>query len=284
MNKIRYFVQGVIALLVMSTNTIVLTLVIFVLAVFKLLVPYKPFRYMLTRWLSWLGELWISINKLVLWFYRGMVWDIQLPEVLDLKSRYLVMCNHQSWVDILVLQSCLNRRAPFMRFFLKKKLAWVPFLGVAWWALDMPFLRRHTQEEMLKNPSLRGKDLENAAPACEKLKHIPVSMMSFPEGTRFSQLKHSQQNSWYQHLLSPSFGGIGQVFYCFGDALQSAIDVTIYYPDGVPIFWQLVSGQIRKISVRAKLRPVDQSLRGVWPNYSAPSAGASSACWYGAAC
>jgi 1-acyl-sn-glycerol-3-phosphate acyltransferase len=116
----------------MSTNTIILTLVIFVLALFKLMVPYKPFKYMLTRWLSGLGELWISINKFVLGFYRGMVWDIELPEGLDAKSRYLVMCNHQSWVDILVLQSCLNRRAPFMR-------ALSPTTG--WWTMVLtPFI------------------------------------------------------------------------------------------------------------------------------------------------
>ncbi len=217
----------------------------------------------MTRGLSSLGELWVSVNKGLTWFYRGMEWDVQIPQEIDHKTRYLVFCNHQSWVDILVLQHCLNRRAPFMRFLLKQQLIWVPFLGVAWWALDMAFLRRHSRQQLLKNPSLRGKDLENAAKACEKLKHIPVSMMTFPEGTRFTKAKHEQQNSPFKHLLKPRYGGIGQVLYSFDDAMEYLIDVTIVYPHGTPNVWQFISGQIRKISVRIRLRPIDEVLRGI---------------------
>ena len=199
LNKFRYGLQGSIVLLLVSISTIVLTTVIFTLSIFKLIAPLGRARNAMTHWLSSLGELWISVNKGVTWFYRGMEWDIQLPDGLSHKHRYLVCCNPQSWVDILVLQHCLNRRVPFMRFLLKQQLIWVPFLGVAWWALDMAFLRRYSRQQLLKNPALRGKDLENAARACEKLKHIPVSMMTFPEGTRFTAAKREQQNSPFQH-------------------------------------------------------------------------------------
>ena len=263
LNKLRFALDGSAALLVIALNTIVLTLVIFVLALIKRIAPQGAVANTITHWLSSLGELWVSVNKGVLWLYRSMEWDIRLPEGLDRNARYLVLCNHQSWVDIVVLQYCLNRRAPFMRFMLKQQLIWVPFLGVAWWALDMPFLRRYSKQDLLKNPALRGKDLENAASACEKLKHIPVSMMSFPEGTRFTPAKHITQKSIYSHLLLPRYGGIGQVLYSFGDALKSVIDVTIYYPGGTPTFWQFVSGQVRRISVSARLRSIDAGLRGV---------------------
>ncbi len=263
LSQLRHAIQGVVALLLVGICTILLTLVMFVLALFKLILPAGSVANALTRFLSGLGTLWVSVNKAVLSCYRGMHWDVEMPAELDPKGRYLVICNHQSWVDILVLQYCLNRRAPFMRFMLKHQLMWVPFLGVAWWALDMPFLRRHSRAELLKNPALRGKDLENAARACEKLKHIPVSMMAFPEGSRFTPAKHAQQKSPYQHLLLPRYGGLGQVLYSFNDAMRSAIDVTIFYPDGIPTYWQLISGQIRHVTVRARVRPIDAGLRGV---------------------
>jgi len=263
LNTIRYAVQGSAALLVISLNTIVLALIIFVLGVFKRITPPGAASNAISRSLSLLGEAWISVNKLVLSFYRGMQWKIDMPGDLDPGGRYLVLCNHQSWVDIVVLQYCLNRRVPFMRFMLKQQLIWVPFLGVAWWALDMPFLRRYSKQELLRNPALRGKDLENAARACEKLKHIPVSMMSFPEGTRFTRAKQAQQKSPYQHLLVPRYGGVGQVLYSFGDALKTVIDVTVFYPGGVPTFWQFISGQVRKISVSIRQRSIDENLRGV---------------------
>jgi 1-acyl-sn-glycerol-3-phosphate acyltransferase len=262
LTKLRYALQGVIVLLVVSASTVVLTAVIFMLAIFKLIAPRGRARNAMTRWLSSLGELWVSVNKFMASFYRGMQWDVHMPEGISHDGRYMVFCNHQSGVDILALQHCLNRRAPFGRYLLKHQLIWVPVLGVAWWALDMAFLRRYSKQELLKNPSLRGKDLENAARACEKLKHIPVSMMTFPEGTRFTSDKQRAQNSPYKHLLRPRYGGLGQVLYSFDDALDGLIDVTIIYPDGIPSVWQYVSGQVKKITVYIQLRPIGDNLRG----------------------
>ncbi len=262
LTKVRYWLQGAIVILLVTISTVVLTTVIFLLSVFKLMAPAGRARNAMTHWLSSLGELWVSINKAAVCLYP-IEWDIHMPEGISHKGRYLVFCNHQSGVDILALQHVLNRRAPFGRYLLKHQLIWVPVLGVAWWALDMAFLRRYSRQELLKNPSLRGKDLENAARACEKLKHIPVSMMTFPEGTRFSRAKRDAQNSPYQHLLRPRYGGVGQVLYSFDDALDYLIDVTIIYPDGTPSVWQYVSGQVKKITVHIQLRPIDEQLRGV---------------------
>jgi len=262
LTRARYGLQGMIVILVAAISTVVLTTVIFLLSLFKLIAPAGRARNAMTHWLSSLGELWVSVNKFAVRFYRDMEWDVHMPEGISHKGRYLVFCNHQSGVDILALQHVLNRRAPFGRYLLKHQLIWVPVLGVAWWALDMAFLRRYSKQELIRNPSLRGKDLENAARACEKLKHIPVSMMTFPEGTRFTKAKRDSQNSPYGHLLRPRYGGVGQVLYSFDDALDSLIDVTIIYPEGTPSVWHYVSGQVRKITVHIKLRPIDEELRG----------------------
>ena len=262
LTSLRYFLQGTLVLLAVIANTIFSTVVVFVLAVVKVLAPKGPARNRVTRWLSLVGEYWISFNKLMIWLLRSPEWEIQLPDDLNHEGRYLVFCNHQSWADIVVLQQCLNRRAPFMRFLLKAELIWVPFLGFCWWALDMAFLRRYSSEQLRKNPALKGKDLENAARTCEKLKHIPVSMMTFPEGTRFTRAKQEQQKSAYKHLLRPRYGGIGQVLYSFDDSLDCLIDVTIIYPDGTPDIWQYISGQVKKISVNVRLMPIGPEVRG----------------------
>lgn len=262
LTKIRYALQGSVVLLVISTSTIVFTMVLFFLSPIKFLAPGGKPRNFMNRLFAGLAGLWISINQCVTRLYRHMEWDVRLPAGLDRNGRYLVFCNHQSWVDIIVLQHCLNGRAPFMRFLLKQQLIWVPFLGFAWWALDMAFLKRYSREELLRNPSLAGKDLENAARACEKLKHIPVSMMAFPEGTRFTPDKRRRQGSPYRHLLKPRYGGLGQILYSFDDALDGLVDVTIVYPHGTPNTWQLVSGQIQKIIVDIRLRPIGDDIRG----------------------
>jgi len=39
-------------------------------------------------------------------------------------------------------------------FFIKKELMWVPFLNLAWWSLDFPFLERYSKEylDLFGNP------------------------------------------------------------------------------------------------------------------------------------
>lgn len=259
--------RGASTLLLMGISTIVLTSTIFVLAIGKFLAPQGAVANFVRRVLAGIAELWISINNVLLSLSRKTRWDVEIPPALDSRGCYLVNSNHQSWVDILVLQRCFNRRLPLLRFFLKSQLIRVPFLGIAWWALDFPFMKRASRAQLARQPGLKGKDLENARMACEKFRDIPVAMMNFPEGTRFSPAKRDAGNSPYRNLLLPRIGGVGQVLFALGDQLDALIDVTIVYPrDGIsataPTFWQLVSGQLPEIIVRAEQREIPAHLLG----------------------
>lgn len=259
--------KGAASLLVMGAYTIVLCLLLLLFALGKFLSPTPGIRGFFSRILYKVVEVWSSLNNFVLSLHRATKWDIQIPEALSRQGSYLVSSNHQSWVDILALQRAFNRKIPMLTFFIKQQLIYVPFLGAAWWALDFPFMQRPSREQIAKNPSLKGKDLESARKACEKLQHIPVAMMSFAEGTRFSQEKRQKTRSPYQNLLKPKVGGIGIVLYALGDKLQSMIDVTIVYPpkDGrghAPTFWELVTGQVPEIIVRAREVAIPAQLLG----------------------
>ena len=172
------------------------------------------------------------------------------------------MANHQSWVDILVLQRVFNREIPFLKFFLKKELIWVPVLGLTWWALDFPFMRRYTKDFLAKNPHMKGKDMDTTRRACEKFQHKPVSIMNFVEGTRFTETKHRRQQSPFTHLLKPRAGGIAFVLSAMGDKLHKLIDVTIDYPDGVPTFWDFVCGRVKQVRVNISVTPIKEIMDG----------------------
>lgn len=264
LRRLAQTARATVALLLISLNTIVLCLVLFVLALGKWLAPTPGIRDRFRRILAAIAETWISINNAILSSYGGTTWDLELPAHLDREGCYLVLSNHRSWVDILVLQRCFNRRLPLLRFFLKQSLIRVPFLGVAWWALDFPFMRRYSRQELERRPELKGRDLENARLACEKLRGVPVAMMNFPEGTRFSEAKRERFGSRYRNLLEPRMGGIGQVLYALGDSLQALVDVTIVYPDSAaaPSFWDLLAGRVPRITVRALERELPSHLRG----------------------
>ena len=266
-STVLHALRGALSLLVLGAYTIVLVLVLMVFTLGKPLTPPGRVQNVFNRAAARLVETWIGLNNALFALNRGTRWDIEVPDGLDRKGCYLVASNHRSWVDILALQKAFNRKLPVLRFFIKRELIWVPFLGAAWWALDFPFMRRPSREEIARNPQLKGKDLESARKACEKFRDRPVAMMSFAEGTRFSAAKSGQSGSPYRNLLAPKIGGIGIVLYALGDRLQSLIDVTIAYPnpadpDYRPTFWQLVSGQVPKIVVRARELAIPRYLLG----------------------
>jgi 1-acyl-sn-glycerol-3-phosphate acyltransferase len=187
-------------------------------------------------------------------------WDVEGLDDLDRRSWYLVSCNHQSWVDILVLQHLLNRRIPLLKFFIKRQLIWVPVMGLAWWALEFPFMRRHSEEYLRRHPEMRGKDQETTRRACARFSLIPTSVMSFLEGTRFTPAKHRRQGSPYRHLLKPKAGGLALALNAMGEKFRSILDVTIVYPGGPPTFWQFLCGRVDRIVVRAQSLPVPREL------------------------
>ena len=253
--------------MLITISTIVLTTVLCTLAIGKFLAPSEAFRTRVRQILAVVPETWISVNNAVLSWYRDPKWDIEITGDLDRNGCYLVSSNHQSWVDILVLQRCFNRKLPFFRFFIKSQLFWIPFLGIAWWALDMPFMHRHSRDKLARQPALKGRDLENARKACAKFVTIPVAMTNFPEGTRFSPEKRDRRKSPYRNRLQPRIGGFGQVLYALADELDALIDVTIIYPQTTstgltPTFWQLLTGEIPEIIVKAERREIPAELLG----------------------
>ncbi len=242
-------------------NTLFWVVPIVFLSFFKFL-PIKPWQRLITYALDSCASAWISINGFTQNITTKIKWDITGLDKLSPKEWYLVVSNHQSWVDILVLQRIFNRRIPFLKFFLKKELIYVPFLGVAWWALDFPFMKRYSRKFLEKHPHLKGKDIETTRKSCEKFKHKPVSVMNFLEGTRFTPVKHNQQASPYQYLLTPKAGGIAFVLNAMGEHLTKLLNVTIYYPKKVPTFWDFISGKVNEISVRVDVQNIDRSLIG----------------------
>lgn len=248
----------VIALIALST--VAHTLPLFLVAFLKWLVPIDAVRRLLGTTLVRLAESWIAFNAwLVRDFTPTRIAAVGFEGLRD-DGHYLVLANHQSWVDIVVLQTVLNRRIPFLRFFLKSELIWVPFLGLAWWALDFPFMKRYSRRELARRPELAGKDVEATRRACEKFQGMPVSVMNFVEGTRFTPAKHARQSPPYRHLLKPKAGGVAFVMDAMGSALHSVVDATIAYPAGIPTMLDLLSGRIPEVRVDIRERVIPEEL------------------------
>ncbi len=247
-------------LLVVVASTVVHVVPLLVVALVKAMLPSQRLRLACNSLLTGIAESWIALNTWLLDRYTGTRVEVSGVEAVQLDGHYLVLANHQSWVDILVLQKVFNRRIPLLRFFLKRQLFWVPLLGLAWWALDFPFMGRHTRAEIARNPELGRRDMEATRRACEKFRSIPVSVMNFVEGTRFTDEKHARQSSPYRHLLKPKAGGVAYVLDAMGDALHGLLDVTIAYPGGRPTMIDLMAGRVPLIRVSVRTRELPAAL------------------------
>jgi 1-acyl-sn-glycerol-3-phosphate acyltransferase len=251
---------GLIASILMALNALIWVPILLLVSMVKLVLPFKRVRLWIDPVLLAIAEAWIDGNGIWMALTQRTEWDVQGIEGLNPKGWYLVNSNHQSWVDILVLQRLFNRRIPLLKFFIKQELIWVPVMGLAWWALEFPFMKRHSEEFLKKHPELRGKDQETTRKACEKYALIPTSVMNFLEGTRFTPAKQARQQSPYRHLLKPKAGGMALALNAMGDKFQAILDVTIVYPDGAPTFSAFTAGKMHRVIVRVRPLPVPQHL------------------------
>ena len=246
----------------LALNTLFWCSFLFLFALVKLAVPVTRVRTSIDRVLNGIATRWVAGNSAWMRLTQRTRWDVAGLGDLPYRGWYMVNCNHQSWVDILVLQHLLNRRIPMLKFFLKRQLIYVPVIGLAWWALDFPFMRRHTDSQLKRHPEKRFDDIEATRRACEKFALVPTSVMNFAEGTRFTQSKHRAQHSPYRHLLRPKAGALALALGALGGRFDSLLDFTIVYPEGAPTFWQFLCGNVRHVVVRARQVPIPAELRG----------------------
>lgn len=259
--KMPLFIRLPIIILMVVFNTVLLVSTLLFVAFLKWCIPIAIFGRYCEGVILWLAEAWISNNSCMMRNCTSLQTHYAEHASLDPQGHYLVLSNHQSWVDIMVLQQVFNHRIPFMRFFLKQQLIWVPFLGLAWWALDFPFMRRHTKSQIQKRPELAGQDIAATRKACEKFLGKPISIMIFPEGTRFTKAKHAQQQSPFTHLLKPKSGGVAYALDAMGRGLHAMLDVTLYYPNGKPGMWDLMADRIGVVRVDVKLHEIPDAMR-----------------------
>jgi 1-acyl-sn-glycerol-3-phosphate acyltransferase len=257
----RRLLTGSTVSLLLLLNTLILIGPLLLIALLRLVLPGARLRDACAQAVMWVAETWAEIDKLIFAALTPTRWDIRGGQDLRRDRSYLVISNHQSWVDIPALVQAFNRKAPYFKFFLKQQLIWVPFLGLAFWALDYPFMKRYSKAFLERNPHLRGKDLEITRAACERFRDMPVTVVNYLEGTRCTPAKQAAQASPYRYLLKPKAGGVAFVLAALGEQLDAILDVTVVYPGARPPgFWKLISGQVADVIVDIQTRELDAQL------------------------
>jgi hypothetical protein len=250
--------RGVATLLLLTGNLVLWGTPVIAFGLVKFAVqmtaPRSRLRTRVILLLAWLGSCWVAGNNRISdMMLPATRWDVEgIPDSVRRDGHYLIVSNHVSWVDIFVLFRVFHRRTAILRFFLKQELIWVPIVGQASWALEFPFMKRHSAEYLERHPEKRGADLATTRRACQRYRHFPVAILNFLEGTRFTRKKRDEQHSPYRWLLPPRIGGIAFVLASFGDQLDQLLDVTLAYPGGETTMWDFVTGKLDRITIRVR--------------------------------
>ena len=248
---------AVIGFLALITTPIIAVLALMPFALLKFLVPHRGWRRACSELAVAGATLWLVCNRLIYRLLYPVAWEVEIQGELDPNRSYLLICNHQSWIDILLLAEIFHRRTPFPRFFLKQELIWMPIIGIGCWALEMPFMKRHSKEDLKANPALKHEDLETARKFCERYRDMPVTVVNFVEGTRFTEAKRVARGSPFRHLLRPKAAGTRIALDAMGDQFAGILDVTIAYrPSRFPIVWSFLTGEQNQLALHAEVRPI----------------------------
>jgi 1-acyl-sn-glycerol-3-phosphate acyltransferase len=253
----------IITFFLAAISTIFWALLVYIFAI-GLIIPNKAWRKTMHKFLNKFPVYWIDCNKAIMWLTTKITWDVTGLENLKKDDWYLVISNHQSWVDILVLFKIFNRKIPILKFFMKQELLWqIPFAAQVCWLLDYPFMKRYSREYLKKHPEKKGVDIETTKKSCEKFKYRPTSIINFVEGGRFSEVKHQKQNSPYKFLLKPKAMGIAFTLQMMKGFMRKILNVTIIYPPGIkPTFGNFLTNKINKITLHIEEIPVTANLLG----------------------
>ena len=258
-------IRGSLALAFIVLNTVFWCLPVYLLGALKPMLP-ASWRIALATTMFRAVDGWVaSARCLASWLgivrldTRITIADGMPP--LRPEGSYLVLCNHRSWADILVLTFAFLGHLPQFKFFTKRQLIWVPFIGVALWLLDFPLVRRYGRQRLQASPALRQRDEQAIRRACQSFRERPTSVLSFAEGTRFTPAKRDAQDSPYARLLKPKIGGVAMVLEQLGGHLDAVVDVTIAYGEhrdapAAPSFWAFLCGRCPTVRVEARALPL----------------------------
>ena len=238
-----------------SVVTVVLAIPVFALALVRLLLPFKVVLALVDKVNQAVFYLWVSNNSFLMWLTNRIKWDIQGADIKKIQGSCFIISNHVTWTDIVMLGHIYRGKIPITKFFLKHSLIYIPILGQACYSLGMPFLRRYSRNELLKNPKLKMKDINATRKACLNLLEHPSSLVNFVEGTRYTPQKAAAQKSPYRHLMPPKAASLAIALGLIGEHIDCMLNTTLIYPgkhEG-SIFMQMLCGRLNHVIARVEV-------------------------------
>lgn len=258
------FLRGVLCLFFYMLIILVFGVFIYIIAFFKYLIPIRVWQKKCNHTLNHIPVLWTDANVFFTRMFTRLDVTLIGAENLSKNDWYLMTANHRSWTDVMILYRVFSHRIPVLKFFMKAPLLWVPIFGVACWLAGFPFMKRYTKEKIAVKPHLKGKDVIATKKLCSRFRedNMPMSIISFAEGTRYTSEKAKRQHTPFKNLLKPRAGALAYTLMALDACIDKFLNVTIVYPTGKYQFWDYVCGRVKRVVIKVECITLDSSLKG----------------------
>ena len=259
-------ILAIVSLVLYTLAVFLLGSLFFILSIVWLITPVPVLRRKLKHFLFQFPSFWATSLRFTITLTTRTTISIEGLDNLQKDRSYLLIANHQAYLDIVVLQAYLDAYLPQIRYFMKQQLLWIPILGQACYLLGYPFMKRYSKKQIAANPDLKNKDLETTRKTCQRFKKMPITLANYVEGTRFTPSKRKKLKSPYQHLLRPKAGGVAFILSAMDKQIESIINVTIIYSERKHIDKTFLFGKMRSITIKVDTIPVTENLLGDYQN------------------
>lgn len=257
---------GTIAFILYVLSTVLLSVTTLIMMCIWLITPIPSWRRTLKAGIFNIPTAWSESINWISCFTNKTQWEIHGLENLSKDQSYLLISNHQGFLDILILQKILDRHIPQLRYFMKQGLLWLPIIGQVCYLMGYPFMKRYGKKFLKKHPEKRNADIETTRKTCERFKNTPISLINYVEGSRCTPAKQRQQKSPFTHLLKPKAGGIALILSAMGQQIDTIVNVTLIYPPSKHFTWSFIQGKMKKIIINIEQIPITDDLRGDYQN------------------
>ncbi len=246
----------VINCILISLNVIVIATPMMVLGVFKFLLPFHFVAITIEKCNYYLYKTWVFDNRVIIRLTNNIKWHITGDKIPTTKKSCIIISNHISWLDILFIGCVYKGNVPTTKFFMKHSLIYIPFAGLACYALAKRlFSRRYPKEKLLKNPKLRAKDIETTRAACKRLIDFPTTLINFAEGSRYTEEKAKKARSPHRALIYlQKLHHLGVALSEIGNKVDYIFNNTFYYPDNhKKAFVDMLKGRVKNVYVNVAM-------------------------------
>lgn len=240
----------------------VLVLILVVINILQMLsvIIIRPFSlHAFRKFNSYCAHLWwgwcTSTVKILHGIRLEVTGDQLTPEMK--KENSVVILNHQTMADITVLLMYAKDQGRLgdLKWYVKDVLKYVPGIGWGMVFLDCLFIKRNWTDDKDKIQAVFAKVIKYS---------IPVWIISFLEGTRFTQAKKERSQAYaakqglpiLNHVLIPRTKGFVATVQGMENHIQAVYDLTIGYVGKTPTLRDWVKGYVKEVHLDIKRFPI----------------------------